>query len=70
MAAFEPKRAGDPGTEGMLPSLSTEVTLVSADAVEEITSVVSELGIGDDPLRLPGKAVGGGVALSGMFGGG
>lgn len=54
VAALVPKRAGEPGIEGTLWSLSAEVTLVSADAVDEATSVESEPGKGEEPLRLLG----------------
>ena len=50
-----PKRAGEPGIDGALLSLSAEVTLVSADAVDEATSVESDPGNGDEPFRLIGR---------------
>lgn len=49
VAAFDANRAGDPGTEGILASLSAEVTFVRADAVDDIGS--SEPMNGDELLR-------------------
>lgn len=68
VAALVANRAGDPGIDGTLLSLSAEVTLVSADAVDEVMSVVSEPGIGDDPLRLPGRTTEGGAGLNARLG--
>ena len=39
VAALVPKRAGDGGIDGMLLSLSAEVTFVNPEAVDEATSV-------------------------------
>ena len=64
VAALLPTRAGDPGTDGTLLSLSAEVTRVSAEAVDEIGSVVSDPGNGDDPLRLFDNAAEGGTGLN------
>lgn len=55
VAALVPKRAGDPGT---LLSLSAEVTFVSAEAVDEAMSVVSDPGKGEEPFRLLGRLLG------------
>lgn len=54
VAALVPKRAGDPGMDGTLWSLSAEVILVRADAVDEVTSVESDPGKGEEPFRLLG----------------
>lgn len=55
VAALVPKRTGEPGT---LLSLSAEVTLVSAEAVDDAMSVVSDPGKGEDPFRLLGRLLG------------
>ena len=55
VAALVAKRAGEPGTEGPLASMSSEVTLVSVAAVEKLPSA-SMPGYGEDPLR-PGDMV-------------
>ncbi len=54
-AALVPKRAGEPGMDGKLWSLSAEVTLASAEAVDEAISVESDPGKGEEPLRLLGR---------------
>ena len=68
LAALEPNRPGEGGIEGMLLSLSAEVTLVKPEAVEEVTSVESEPGIGDDAFRLFENVADGGVALKARLG--
>ena len=65
VAALVPKRAGELGT---LLSLSAEVTLVSAEAVDETMSVESDPGKGDDPFRLLGRSPGDGVDLKPRLG--
>jgi len=68
IAALAPKRAGEPGIDGALLSLSADVTLVRAEAVVDATSVESEPGIGEDHLRKPERVADRGAGLQARLG--